>query len=132
MSPVQHVVSEAAAFDGAPSASAVPATGFGRFASAAEESTENYLGGVAEDGSPTAEILAPADTTPNVATDAPIAEASGQYLKLAVVAARLDCSVKTLKQKILGGELDAVRLGSRGHWRISERALDELIARSRR
>ncbi len=78
------------------------------------------------------EDFAAADTTRNVATDAPIAEARGQYLKLAVVAARLDCSVKTLKQKILGGELDAVRLGARGHWRISERALDEFIERSRR
>ncbi len=132
LSPVQHVVSEAAEFDEAPSASAVPATGFDTFAGAVEEPTENYLGGVAEDGSRTAEILAPADTSPNVATDAPIAEASGQYLKLAVVAARLDCSVKTLKQKVLGGELDAVRLGASGHWRISERALGEFIERSRR
>jgi len=48
-----------------------------------------------------------------VATDAPIAEARGQYLKLAVVAARLDCSVKTLKEKILGGELEPLQCRAR-------------------
>jgi hypothetical protein len=66
-----------------------------------------------------------------VATGAPIREEK-EYVRLTVVAARLDRHPKTLKELIFAGELDAIRLGKRGHWRVSERALDDLIARGRR
>ncbi len=59
-------------------------------------------------------------------------EEKERFVRLTVAAARLDCHPKTLKELVVGGQIAAVRLSPRGHWRISERALDELIERSRR
>jgi len=67
-----------------------------------------------------------------VAADTPSVEEKERFVRLTVAAARLDCHPKTLKELVVGGQIAAVRLSPRGHWRISERALDEFIERSRR
>jgi len=69
---------------------------------------------------------------PEVAADTPSVEEKERFVRLTVAATRLDCHPKTLKELIFAGELEGLRIGERGHWRVSERALDDLIARSRR
>ncbi len=59
-------------------------------------------------------------------------EEKERFVRLTVAAARLDCHPRTLKELIFAGELDAVRLTPKGHWHVSEQALENLIARGRR
>ena len=74
----------------------------------------------------------PLPIPPEVAADTPSVEEKERFVRLTVAATRLDCHPKTLKELIFAGELEGLRIGERGHWRVSERALDDLIARSRR
>jgi len=67
-----------------------------------------------------------------MATDAQAATKPERFIRVATAAARLDCNPRLLRELIFAGELDAVRIGRHGHWRISTRSLDQLIARSRR
>jgi len=59
-------------------------------------------------------------------------EEKERFVRLTVAAERLDCHPRTLKGLIFAGELAAVRLSPKGHWRVSEQALENLIARGRR
>jgi len=72
------------------------------------------------------------DTRREVAAETPSVEEKERFVRLTVAAARLDCHPKTLKELVVGGQIAAVRLSPRGHWRISTRSRDEFIESRRR
>jgi len=59
-------------------------------------------------------------------------EERDHYVRVATASARFACSPRMVKELVLQGRLVGLRFGDRGHWRVSTRSLDELIARSRR
>jgi len=67
-----------------------------------------------------------------MAADTQTAAEPDHYVRVATAAARLDCSPRLVKELVLQGQLVGLRFGQKGHWRISTRSLDELIAKSRR
>lgn len=56
---------------------------------------------------------------------------SEKYVRVATAARRLDCHPSTLKELVFRGELAAIRFGDRGHWRVSEDSLRQLLERSK-
>ncbi len=50
-----------------------------------------------------------------------------EFVRLSVVARRLDVAPSTLVASIGRGELRAVRLGTRGHWRVSRESVNRLV-----
>jgi excisionase family DNA binding protein len=51
-----------------------------------------------------------------------------QFLTLADVAELLNTSVAQVYAMVRRGELDAIKIGGRGQWRVSEEALEVYIA----
>ncbi len=52
----------------------------------------------------------------------------GRVLTLAAVARELDIPVATVYRMVRQGQLQAVKFGSKGFWRVERIALDEYVA----
>jgi excisionase family DNA binding protein len=54
---------------------------------------------------------------------------SPRFLQLADVAEVLNCSAAQAYALVRRGELEAIKIGGRGQWRVESSALEEFIAR---